>query len=374
MNTKFVRFLLIVTLVSCRVESNDQAEVLYSSDSNLSSHSLLPEINKTGKLEACFQAIGGSQAERQSAFQETNQSLQTAVAGWNQFLVGQPGWTQDKVSVTLIPKDKCIPTPKTLTIRAYINDKSFHELCKKVYPDIPDDKLPTRCRSHTMVQDHLINLERESIDTRLEHVILHEYAHTIGMGDTYYEDGYLSKSVTGGQPKSVMNGPNPLSADDRDGIRAVWQAIRKGNSFIDFCAKGYVAKSGPRGMVFCKPVGNISAVAQGKNTGSQKETSVKNDGVCPAVGEPEFDLKLNQRYTYFAGKPGVFVRQLNSQNQVNETSIDSTRLKCELVEISCHKEVIEKVGAYVKVKFADGKQGFVHGSQVSYRKAASCEP
>lgn len=372
---KVLSIFTVVTLVSCRVEKNEQAEVLYSSDAFLSSHSLLPEINKTGRVEACFQPIGGSQTERQETFQEVNQALSVAVEGWNQFLVGQPGWNQNKITVNVTPRENCAPSSQTLTIRAFINDASFQKLCSNMYPNIPLKDLPTKCRSHTYVKDHLINLEKESIDNRLDHVILHEYGHIIGMGDTYYEDGYIPKSATGGQPNSVMNGPNPLSPDDRDGIRAVWQAIRQGNSFSNFCSKGYVAKNGPNGMVFCKPVGNIPSVSQNQNhTQQQNHTAVKNDGVCPAVGEPGFNLKINQRFTYFASKSGVFVRQLDSQNQVNESVVDVTRSKCELVEISCHKEVIEKVGSYVKVKFADGKQGFVHGSQIAYRKAESCVP
>jgi hypothetical protein len=207
-------------------------------DPNTEAFSVLPVTNQTSILPAiedsegqptiCLGVIGYNTDLLWATATALLETEITDVANkWNALLAGNPLW---KHQGTITPqyiaqKTACAMTNVSFNINVWANVADY-EAAECV--GIP----VSSCCSHTAYWTHTMSLgpwNRDHTQNPLdETVILHEYGHLIGLGDTYRIPGM--NDWKGEQPASVMNGlsPGQLADDDKLGLWATLRAIKTG--------------------------------------------------------------------------------------------------------------------------------------------------
>jgi hypothetical protein len=187
--------------------------------------------------------------------------IRRAVEKWNVPLAGVDGWKWSEVDVTMVDEnaDNHVTKIDRSTLRPAEDGARACRLDPASWlpsrPGLLVVVLDSSCgRSFALPWARVIVLagpELRADNNRLERVVLHEYGHIVGLGDTYDEPGY--QSVVG-QPDSVMRTAAhlDLEPDDIAGVRALWDHISNGKSP---CGSGYTPQEVFYHARLCAPSG-----------------------------------------------------------------------------------------------------------------------
>jgi hypothetical protein len=197
---------------------------------------LLPKIAKTSALNACI-VYQGNVKPTSFQIRAKENSLAVAVIKWNAALKrANVGWKIDAVALkTLSGIGQCPAANYDMTILVWTDSATWNRDHAKGQ------------RSYADVNRGEIHLDPEAFDglpsgDLRQWVIVHEYGHLLGLGDTYTEKGESQPQES--HPPSVYRGEGGTwdpSPDDIAGIGAVWKYIETG-SFS--CPQGYKKGTG----------------------------------------------------------------------------------------------------------------------------------
>ncbi len=187
--------------------------------------SILPVVEaRAGRLQVCLGLIGFG-TETATASTKMQATIKSALSGWNALLVGNRDWSVATVAPMFdVQTTECSTTADDLRINVWKDAAKFtSDYCSR-YPT-------WSCSSagNTAARTVFIGPINRGVpdDVFDPYVILHEYGHMIGLGDTYRIAG--SHDWVGPQPPSVMNrGSVTLTDDDKFGAWVTLRAVKTG--------------------------------------------------------------------------------------------------------------------------------------------------
>lgn len=227
--------LMIGLLVGCRSVQRD-TRVAFAL--NRTDRSLLPKIDRKGRLDVCVGMVEGPfDTARRDLYER---SIENAVGEWNALLVGMrdPVWRRAVVMTDIV-----FEVGSCEGYDLNVNVWTTVERWEATFPELA---------SHVDMPTFTINVDPRWDTPRYhDYLVRHEYGHMLGMGDTYTTEGVLEPV---GQPTSIYNQMLPiLTDDDRAGVRAAWRYARTG--YLS-CGPGYhigYATENAFRYLFCVP-------------------------------------------------------------------------------------------------------------------------
>ncbi|SMF34817.1 hypothetical protein SAMN06296036_110165 [Pseudobacteriovorax antillogorgiicola] len=220
MKLTLITFFTVSFLAGCGNYQADKSSTKFGVFSNASEYSLLPMIEKSGKIDFCVSFQGEDPSLELK--EKVRIAAENAVFQWNGQLVGMrnPIWPHIQIESKVIFKvDDCDQFENRSVVK--INLWKSEEVWISTFSDTK--------RSHARLREGTINLHPRywtENQFKLEYVVLHEYAHLLGIGDTYHIAG---RNTPDYQPASAMRtSGNPITSDDRGAIRALWKYLRTG--------------------------------------------------------------------------------------------------------------------------------------------------
>ncbi len=224
-------FVGALALAACAADSDaDTDEGAFSVNQVSSDFSILPALeNLGGKPPVCVALIGFDPRARQATGDTIAALVTDAARKWNALLSGNELWTlRAEVTPTYtFQESECPTTGPGFSVNVWATAEQFRaEYCSRPgYGCSPAVIAPYRS-----VYLGPWNRDRP-LDPYDPHVLLHEYGHLLGLGDTYRIPGQTDWVRE--QPPSVMNnGSRTLTEDDKLGL---WVALRELKTGVRSC-------------------------------------------------------------------------------------------------------------------------------------------
>ncbi len=193
------------------------------------SFSLLPAIeNSGGKIDVCVGLVGFTPAKAQEAAAKLPVLIKDSVRKWNALLTGNPLWTLNREIETTVNvyTGRCPSTLGTFRVSVWATAQGFiADHCSTTSTCAP---AANPGRREIFLGPY--NRGRAQ-DMFAPYVMLHEYGHLLGLGDTYKTPGALD--FPGTQPPSVMNVLSQTLTDDDK--RGLWVTLRELKTGIRSC-------------------------------------------------------------------------------------------------------------------------------------------
>ncbi len=236
-------FLVIAWLSACS-DGHDQSTLHYAirdlSPAAAKAYSVLPQIHaKRGRLSVEIAYTSTKPLLPAAEIERLKVAIEKAMQRWNRALYEKDGgvawpWSKLDIRLTVIPgKLPCQHRggvewlcPQDGKVRFILNE---------------DPQAP----GYTKANQRYITFPAQAVSfagqselslSNFEKLILHEYGHILGLGDTYYNPAYQTPENS---PKAVMNSfyaVDDLTIDDIIGIQTLWDYL---NGFGSICAPSY---------------------------------------------------------------------------------------------------------------------------------------
>jgi hypothetical protein len=247
--------------------------------------SILPAIEKSdGKPEVCVGLIGFPQEDESETLSMVIALMTDAANQWNALLKDYPLWFfhGDIAPVFAGQRGACTATnQKGFNINIWAKPAQF----KKDF--CTSQGLPVSgCSSAAIPQKRTMFLgpwnrtvEQDPLDS---FVMLHEYGHLLGLGDTYRVPGV--NDWKGEQPPSVMNGESvELTDDDKLGLWVAVRGLKNGTRSCDGYGDKVKMTANGFSAVMCNPTAEAIQThgIAANQTGPTPEDKAKCVGLTP---------------------------------------------------------------------------------------------